>query len=82
MDADGFFYFTARLKRMIKSSGFNVYPAQVEGVLCEHPGGRAGVRRWRARRGAGPAREGVRRRRGSRARAELAAELIDFAVPG
>jgi long-chain acyl-CoA synthetase len=37
MDADGFFYFTARLKRMIKSSGFNVYPAQVEAALLEHP---------------------------------------------
>jgi long-chain acyl-CoA synthetase len=37
MDEDGFFYFRGRLKRMIKSSGFNVYPAQVEGVLYEHP---------------------------------------------
>ena len=37
MDADGFFYFTLRLKRMIKSSGFNVYPAQVEAVLYRHP---------------------------------------------
>jgi long-chain acyl-CoA synthetase len=37
MDADGFFYFTVRLKRMIKSSGFNVYPAQVEAVLRQHP---------------------------------------------
>ncbi len=37
MDADGFFYFTVRLKRMIKSSGFNVYPAQVEAVLYQHP---------------------------------------------
>jgi long-chain acyl-CoA synthetase len=37
MDADGFFYFTERLKRMIKSSGFNVYPAQVEAVLYRHP---------------------------------------------
>lgn len=37
MDADGFFYFTLRLKRMIKSSGFNVYPAQVEAVLYQHP---------------------------------------------
>ncbi len=36
-DADGFFYFGVRLKRMIKSSGFNVYPAQVEAVLREHP---------------------------------------------
>jgi long-chain acyl-CoA synthetase len=37
MDADGFTYFSVRLKRMIKSSGFNVYPAQVEAVLREHP---------------------------------------------
>ncbi|HUP09203.1 MAG TPA: AMP-binding protein, partial [Caldimonas sp.] len=37
MDADGFFYFSVRLKRMIKSSGFNVYPAQVEATLREHP---------------------------------------------
>jgi long-chain acyl-CoA synthetase len=36
MDADGFFYFSVRSKRMIKSSGFNVYPAQVEAVLREH----------------------------------------------
>jgi long-chain acyl-CoA synthetase len=36
-DDDGFFYFTVRAKRMIKSSGFNVYPAQVEAVLYEHP---------------------------------------------
>ena len=36
-DADGFFYFGVRLKRMIKSSGFNVYPAQVEAVLYQHP---------------------------------------------
>ncbi|MDP1952524.1 MAG: long-chain fatty acid--CoA ligase, partial [Betaproteobacteria bacterium] len=35
--ADGFFYFTVRLKRKIKSSGFNVYPAQVESVLNQHP---------------------------------------------
>jgi long-chain acyl-CoA synthetase len=37
MDEDGFFYFTGRLKRMIKSSGFNVYPAQVEAVLYQNP---------------------------------------------
>ena len=36
-DADGFFYFVLRIKRMIKSSGFNVYPSQVEAVLCRHP---------------------------------------------
>ena len=37
MDADGFFYFKLRHKRMIKSSGFNVYPAQVEEHLRKHP---------------------------------------------
>lgn len=36
-DEDGFFYFRSRLKRMIKSSGFNVYPTEVEAVLREHP---------------------------------------------
>ena len=36
MDADGFTYFKLRLKRMIKSSGMNVYPAQVEDVLRMH----------------------------------------------
>jgi long-chain acyl-CoA synthetase len=36
-DADGFFYFVLRLKRMIKSSGFNVYPTQVESSLYRHP---------------------------------------------
>jgi long-chain acyl-CoA synthetase len=36
-DADGFFYYVLRLKRMIKSSGFNVYPTQVEAVLHAHP---------------------------------------------
>jgi long-chain acyl-CoA synthetase len=37
MDEDGFFYFKLRLKRMIKSSGMNVYPAQVEELLTRHP---------------------------------------------
>lgn len=36
-DESGFFYFKLRQKRMIKSSGMNVYPAQVEDVLYQHP---------------------------------------------
>lgn len=36
-DHDGFFYFRLRQKRMIKSSGMNVYPAQVEELLYHHP---------------------------------------------
>jgi long-chain acyl-CoA synthetase len=37
MSEEGFFYFKLRLKRMIKSSGMNVYPAQVEAVFYQHP---------------------------------------------
>jgi len=37
MDKDGFFYFKLREKRMIKSSGMNVYPAQIEAQLYKHP---------------------------------------------
>ncbi|MFA5520078.1 MAG: AMP-binding protein, partial [Spirochaetota bacterium] len=36
MDEDGFIYFKLRQKRMIKSSGMNVYPAQVEALLYQH----------------------------------------------
>lgn len=36
-DKEGFFYFKLRQKRMIKSSGMNVYPAQVEDILYQHP---------------------------------------------
>jgi len=37
MDADGFFYFKQRAKRIIKSSGIAVYPSHVEDVLNKHP---------------------------------------------
>jgi long-chain acyl-CoA synthetase len=37
MDADGFFYFKLRMKRIIKSSGISVYPTQIEDVLNKHP---------------------------------------------
>ncbi len=37
MDKDGFVYFKQRMKRMIISSGYNVYPSQVEKVLDSHP---------------------------------------------
>ncbi|OSS41166.1 Long-chain-fatty-acid--CoA ligase [Desulfurella amilsii] len=36
MDEDGFFYFKQRLKRMIKVSGMNVYPTEIESVLTLH----------------------------------------------
>jgi len=38
MDSDGFITYKQRLKRMIVSSGYNVYPSQIEEVLDKHPG--------------------------------------------
>ena len=37
MDADGFVYFKGRMKRVIVTSGYNVYPAQLENILDSHP---------------------------------------------
>lgn len=36
MDKDGFIYFVQRLKRMIVTSGYNVYPSQIENVIDAH----------------------------------------------
>ena len=36
MDEEGFIYFKGRAKRMIVSSGYNVYPAQLENILDAH----------------------------------------------
>ena len=36
MDADGFIYFRQRIKRMIVSSGYNIYPSQLENVFDAH----------------------------------------------
>jgi fatty-acyl-CoA synthase len=37
-DADGYFWIAGRTKEMFISGGENVYPAEVENVLCDHPG--------------------------------------------
>lgn len=37
MDADGYVYFCQRIKRMIVTSGYNVYPSQVENILDAFP---------------------------------------------
>ena len=37
-DDDGYIYLVDRAKDLIIVSGFNVYPAEVEEVLAEHPG--------------------------------------------
>ena len=36
MDEQGFIYFKGRAKRMIISSGYNVYPGQIENILDAH----------------------------------------------
>jgi len=37
-DEEGFFYIAGRLKEMFISGGVNIYPAEVESALAEHPG--------------------------------------------
>ncbi len=36
-DEEGYFFMVDRLKRMINVSGYNVWPAEVESMLYEHP---------------------------------------------
>ena len=36
MDEEGFVYFKGRAKRMIVSSGYNIYPSQLENILDAH----------------------------------------------
>ena len=42
-DEDGYLYLVDRVKDLIIVSGFNVYPAEVENILLEHPGVRGAV---------------------------------------
>lgn len=37
MDDEGFIFFKQRIKRMIITSGYNVYPSQIENVIDSHP---------------------------------------------
>ena len=37
-DAEGYFYVVDRAKEVIISGGYNIYPAEVERVIAEHPG--------------------------------------------
>jgi long-chain acyl-CoA synthetase len=43
MDEDGYIYLTGRKKRMIITSGFNVYPKEIEQVLEFHPAVKASM---------------------------------------
>jgi len=37
LDADGYLYITDRKKDMIISGGSNIYPREIEEVICQHP---------------------------------------------
>ncbi len=37
MDSDGFLYYKQRIKRMIISSGYSIYPSQLENIIDNHP---------------------------------------------
>lgn len=37
MDEDGFLYYKGRIKRMIITSGYNVYPSHIEEIIEKHP---------------------------------------------
>ena len=38
MDADGYVYITDRFSDMVVSGGVNIYPAEAEQLLIDHPG--------------------------------------------
>jgi fatty-acyl-CoA synthase len=37
IDADGYFFFADRLKRMINAAGYKIWPAEVESMMFAHP---------------------------------------------
>jgi long-chain acyl-CoA synthetase len=79
MDEDGFLFLTDRTANLIISGGVNIYPAEVDAVLLQHPAWAT----WPP--SACPTRSGARRSRpwcswprASRRTPELAAELMEF----
>ncbi|GAC1408333.1 MAG: long-chain fatty acid--CoA ligase [Burkholderiaceae bacterium] len=36
-DEEGYFFMVDRLKRMVNASGYKVWPAEIEGIMHEHP---------------------------------------------
>ena len=67
LDAAGRLRIVGRKKDMFIVGGFNAYPAEIEGFLLEHPGGRAGRGDRCSRRAARPGGQGVR---GAKARCD------------
>ena len=77
---DGFVYITDRFSDMIVSGGVNIYPAEAEQVLIEHPRGRRRRRDRRAQPGHGRGGQGARRAR--RSGPPAAERRADRLVPG
>ena len=64
MDEDGYVFLVDRKKDMIKTSGFQVWPREIEEVICRASRGARGRRRRRARCRQGRSGEGVGRAQG------------------
>jgi len=79
MDADGFFYFKQRAKRIIKNAGIAIYPSQIENVLNKHPAVRISCVIGIAHdsRGEDP-KAFIRLKDGITGTEELKQEIIDF----
>lgn len=43
MDQDGYFYITDRKKDLIIVSGFNVFPREIDELICQHPKVKEGI---------------------------------------
>jgi long-chain acyl-CoA synthetase len=43
MDEDGYFYITDRKKELIIVGGFNVFPREIDEVICQHPKVKEGI---------------------------------------
>ena len=66
IDADGYVFITDRFSDMVVSGGANIYPAEAEQVLIEHPDVADVALHRRAARRDGRGAEGARRRRATR----------------
>ena len=74
-DEEGDYWMRGRIKELVVSGGENVYPAEIEAVLHDHPGGRRGGGRRRARRALGRGLRRLRRDRASRSRSRSCARI-------
>ena len=61
---DGYIFLVDRKKDMMKTSGFQVWPREIEEVIAAHPAVHRSGRRWRSGRRQGRGRQGVGRAEG------------------